>query len=88
MARCSMPATSLPSLGAWIETCTHLGMLRRNHRRSLHWERGLKPHRFRKCAFSRRRSLHWERGLKQEHGMGSKEAEESLPSLGAWIETP
>ena len=33
---------SLPSLGAWIETCFALGIIIGSASRSLHWERGLK----------------------------------------------
>ena len=37
--------TSLPSLGAWIETTMRWSMSARTRRRSLHWERGLKQSR-------------------------------------------
>ncbi len=43
------------------------------------------------CADGKRpresRSLHWGRGLKLKDFVTTAEAAESLPSLGAWIET-
>ena len=35
-----------------------------------------------------RRSLHWERGLKLLFRVAQRGRKSSLPSLGAWIETP
>ncbi len=41
------------------------------------------------CAFvGASRSLHWERGLKQAYIRVRYLSQLSLPSLGAWIETP
>ena len=55
--------------------------------RSLHWERGLKLDTALAEYEKVRRSLHWERGLKQKNGLNPIPEIESLPSLGAWIET-
>ncbi len=77
---------SLPSLGAWIETF-RIGNPQTVARRSLHWERGLKHRKERKDSRSPRRSLHWERGLKRSQCGSIEPPRQSLPSLGAWIET-
>ncbi len=78
---------SLPSLGAWIETETYMKKDKIKCR-SLHWERGLKRHiRMNLDRESLGRSLHWERGLKLHNEIFWKNFQQSLPSLGAWIET-
>jgi len=79
---------SLPSLGAWIETWGGQSPIIQSLSRSLHWERGLKPRRGHGQATTHCRSLHWERGLKHvTDNLGLSVEYESLPSLGAWIET-
>ena len=56
--------------------------------RSLHWERGLKLDQLSRIPAGTGRSLHWERGLKRRKRRKRTSRQASLPSLGAWIETP
>ncbi len=56
--------------------------------RSLHWERGLKLGKPARPTVAPCRSLHWERGLKLYTDLTHQTVDWSLPSLGAWIETP
>lgn len=51
-------------------------------RRSLHWERGLKPVKLRSILHDKGRSLHWERGLKQSMRLSMLQAQIVAPFIG------
>ncbi len=74
--------TSLPSLGAWIETWTDSESLSLNGR-SLHWERGLKLFASIGNVFERGRSLHWERGLKPQGVIEWSNGQQVAPFIGS-----